>query len=165
MVYENLPMEMSPEWKAITKCESRIEALEKKLNEHDQEKFRDLCHPTKIEYLNLIKELTDLKYDWVESRHLSKRMDLVIGVQTQIAELEKRVDGEVTEMKDNYAELKSVLKELSAKDDKKPDSDDTNPLYIILDSMIKDGINTFDFFIEYRSIRFNIEIKKEAEKQ
>ena len=32
MVYENLPMEMSPEWKAITKCESRIEALEQKVD-------------------------------------------------------------------------------------------------------------------------------------
>ena len=32
MVHENLPMEMSPEWKAITKCESRIEALEQKVD-------------------------------------------------------------------------------------------------------------------------------------
>jgi len=38
MVNSNMPMEMSPEWKAITKCESKIEALEKTLERHGENK-------------------------------------------------------------------------------------------------------------------------------
>ena len=35
MVNSNMPMEMSPEWKAITKCESKIEALEDNFQKYD----------------------------------------------------------------------------------------------------------------------------------
>ena len=92
MVHENLPMEMSPEWKAITKCESRIEALEQKV---------DLLIVARIS--------------------LTKR---IIDHEERMQKLEQTIErhGEMlVEDEDRYDKLESVLKELSAKDEKPPE--------------------------------------------
>ena len=59
MVHENLPMEMSPEWKAITKCESKIEALEKTLERHGEMLVEDEDRYDKLESV-LKKSLTEI---------------------------------------------------------------------------------------------------------
>jgi len=39
-----------------------------------------------------------------------------------------------------------------------------NKLQEILEWMIEEGINTYDFFIDLEEIRFNVKIKKEVDK-
>jgi len=59
MVNSNMPMEMSPEWKAITKCESKIEALEKTLERHGEMLVEDEDRYDKLESV-LKKSLTEI---------------------------------------------------------------------------------------------------------
>ena len=55
-------MEMSPEWKAITKCESRIEALEKKLFENSGDPYIIKHHAEQIAELKEKYELNEKQY-------------------------------------------------------------------------------------------------------
>ena len=107
MVYENLPMEMSPEWKAITKCESRIEALELEFN-----KMQDVYITTQAGANINIAELKSVLKDYI-----SKLMDNMEHPIPAYASLN-----------DSYTFLENLLEKLSAKDEREIDS---SRMYVI----------------------------------
>ena len=115
MVYENLPMEMSPEWKAITKCESRIEALEKKLFENSGDPEIIKNHAEQIAELKGKYELNEQQYKIIYNR------------QENLESVLKDIKEVVLEMLDHHNGVfedkwtEEMRKTLSAKDEKPPE--------------------------------------------
>ena len=88
MVHENLPMEMSPEWKAITKCESRIEALEKTLERHGEMLVEDEDRYDKLEsvlkkHLKAHLKIGELQHEEMDGDELLEYWDEELRKQLQ----------------------------------------------------------------------------------
>jgi len=116
MVHENLPMEMSPEWKAITKCESRIEALEKTLERHGEMLVEDEDRYDKLE--SVLKELGEklIRWQYEQQTNYDKKC-----FATSLRNTLNKLSGE----KDPYEKAQKDLENEIAQwdDDSKPESD------------------------------------------